>query len=156
MTPKRPESFEGIRDHFNTPVAPMTWVLLIGGFVVLGVILVLIHRRQQSGQGSGRPRSQRRLFKELLRSLPLTFRQRELLRRVARDLKLSMPAAILLSPAHLDTAVRRWSRDSGEPSPRHAELFGTISQNLFEEVVHPARGASSGRRVSSADVQNSP
>lgn len=118
----------GIRDHF---VEGSPWGELIA--VVLGLVACLlllalgyhvhhtVRRREHDHPG--------RLFGALVAGLGLTAAQRQVLRRMAHDLRLEHPAVLLLSPRLWRDHTARWAQ--AHPHAASGDLAG-IERILFE------------------------
>lgn len=79
----------------------LVWAMVLA---VIGLLIWLLVRYKERQDGPDRTNSPRRLFGELCRVHSLKFKDRWLLRRVARWQRLSQPAKLFLEPERFDTA----------------------------------------------------
>ena len=130
------ERVHGIRDRFatggSTTDVMQVLVLLAVGLLVLYLAAVLWqhHRRRQIN-------NPRRLFGEVLRQLPLSVAQRDLLRRIARELGLDHPAALVLSPQVFRSHANRWMSASHSANQVTRERLDGLAQALFPRADAP-------------------
>lgn len=145
-TPAPPlERLRGIRDHLamDSTFLDLAIVLLVVATIVVVVFgsLALIHRRR-----TRRIRNPGRLFRELLRRLPLDGPQRDLLRRIARDLRLDQPAVLVLSPQVFRSHANRWMSLA-----RRANRETERRVTRFAETLFPPPGLSPETSVDVAE-----
>lgn len=110
----------------------MTPILVITAIPLLAIVLHVLARYHRRRQDPSSPASQRRLYHEVLRELPLSRSQRGLLLRVARDLKLSAPTRLLLSPGQFSTMAGQWLVPA-RSSPRRRKDLQAVAAVLFPE-----------------------
>jgi hypothetical protein len=84
----------------------------------------------------------RKLFRSLLAQLELTVRQRDLLRRLVRDLRLQEPAIVLLAPELFWSHVDLWLSQSQRRNTAVGTEFDALAARLFA-----APGVSPATRV---------
>lgn len=107
--------------------------------VVLMALLVVVHRIQQRRASDSLENDPAKLFRVMLRRLGLGVLQRDLLRRMARDLELEHPTTLLLSPTIFRRHALRWSRQFERPtggalSPDLREL-DSLCRTLFDQPM---------------------
>lgn len=125
------ERIHGIRDRFSEGGSAEGFIIVIlaiGALFVALYIVASVIRRMRRRQTN----SPRMLFQEVLRQLPLTIPQRELLRRIARDLALEHPAIILLSPQIFREHANRWMAASRNANNATRDRLLTLSGALFD------------------------
>jgi hypothetical protein len=71
------------------------------------------------------------LFLEVLRGVPLTVPQRDLLRRIARDLPLAHPTVLLLSPAIYHETANTWMSATRSATPETRARLDGLAEALF-------------------------
>lgn len=127
-----PDRLLGIRDRFADGGTWGEMVLAILGlaafvaflFVVFGVQR-RVHRKEIDNP--------RKLFRTLITQLGLTVRQRDLLRRIAGDLRLEHPTILLLGPSIYWSHAEQWTgRFSRNPTAAQAE-FDQLARTLFPQ-----------------------
>ena len=128
-----PERIYGIRDSF---VLSDTFVDLV--FAFFGVVLVLaigflilrvVHRRQHR-----RVYHPRKLLGEMLRATGLSAAERDLLRHIARELRLSHPAILLLSPHVFHSHANRWMSVTRAANTQTRARLDRLAAALFSEA----------------------
>ena len=131
------ERVHGIRDRFatggSTTDVMQVLVLLAVGLLLLYLAAILWqhHRRRHIN-------NPRRLFGEVLRQLPLSVAQRDLLRRIARELGLDHPAVLVLSPQVFHSYSNRWMSASCSANQVTRERLDELAQALFPRADVPA------------------
>ncbi|MCB9849825.1 MAG: hypothetical protein H6817_03895 [Phycisphaerales bacterium] len=75
----------------------------------------------------------RSLFLDVLREIPLTVPQRDLLRHMARELRLEHPTVLLLSPRIYHEHANAWMSGSRNASLTMRDRIDTIAQVLYED-----------------------
>ena len=130
------ERVHGIRDRFaaggSTADVMQVLVLLAVGLLVLYLVTALWqhHRRRQIN-------NPRKLFGEVLRQLPLSVPQRDLLRRISRELGLDHPAVLVLSPQIFHSYSNHWMSASRSANPVTRERLDELVQALFPRADVP-------------------
>jgi hypothetical protein len=79
--------------------------MTIGGLIGL---LYIVHRLQQRKHSTGPVVNPQKLFRTIVRKIGLNVLQRDLLLRVARDLRLQHPVTLLLAPEVFQYHIRKW------------------------------------------------
>jgi len=104
----KPSPLDAVRDHLDkggSPYAPL--VLLLAVLAIAGVLL-LLHRLEHRKEAKPQANDPKALFAAVLNKLGLSVVQRDLLRRIAFDLRLPHPTMMLLSPELFQNHVRQW------------------------------------------------
>ena len=130
------ERVHGIRDRFaaggSTTDVMQVLVLLAVGLLLLYLATVLWqHRRRRQINNP------RRLFCEVLRQLPLSVTQRDLLRRISRELGLDHPAVLVLSPQVFRSHANRWMSASRSVNQVTRQRLDELAQALFPRTDAP-------------------
>ena len=124
------ERVHGIRDRFatggSTADVMQVLVLLAVGLLLLYLVTVVLqhYRRRQIN-------NPRKLFGEVLCQLPLSVAQRDLLRRIARELGLDHPAVLVLSPQVFRSYSNRWMSASRSANQVTRQRLDELAQALF-------------------------
>jgi hypothetical protein len=131
-TPK--ERLSGIRQELTEGSSPgdVCLVLLgIAAFIGLLFALYTLQRQRQRTQidDSGK------LFRTLLSELQLTVPQRDVLRRIARDLALTEPTVLLLAPQLYWSYAEKWLSRDGPRSNRHRTELKKAATMLFPRTA---------------------
>ena len=116
--------------------AALTFLGLAGGLLLLYFVLCLRRRgrRREMDDSQG-------LFHSLLSDLGLTVRQRDLMRRIARDRQLKEPAVLLVAPALYWTYATQWLESAtGRTDAIHAQLE-SLAAVLFPQSPSHHDGA---------------
>ncbi len=121
-------------EQFNKPAwDARTWaeiLLVLLGLVAGALVLIVVQRMQL--RKNGQLRSQTELFREVLVGLELSTAQQRLLRRVARDLQMTMPSRMLLSADFFSEAVRTWLEGRGARARAvHKHRLRDVREKLF-------------------------
>jgi hypothetical protein len=117
-----PDRLLGIRDRFADGGGWADMVLtLLGLAVFVGLLFVVFEvQRRIRRKEIDHPR---KLFRTLMTQLGLTVRQRDLLRRMARELRIEHPTILLLGPGIYRSYAERWTSQSArQPATIHTEL----------------------------------
>lgn len=116
--------------------------MLLGILTAVCMIAWLLHRFAERQEKRRRYNSPNGLFRELCKAHALTRRERRMLRRLAKPLKLDQPARIFLER-------QRFDAESLNPSLRaHAADYARLAERLFAGAeLAPATNA----RVNDAD-----
>lgn len=128
--------FFGIRDHFASGKGfadlMLAAVVIALGIVLLYGLLRLVQRRQRVFL-----RHPGKLFAEILKRIPVSPAQRELLRRIARDLRLEHPAILLLAPRVFRNQTNRWMSLTRSANPHTRQRLDFLAETLFPPSRHP-------------------
>ncbi len=124
------DRIHGIRDRFSTGGSTQGFILVLLAMAGLFVLLYALARmlRRLRRRQTDNPR---KLFHEVIRHLPLTIPQRELLRRIARDLGLEHPTVILLSPQIFHTHANQWMAATRNANATTRERLTALAQTLY-------------------------
>ena len=134
-------AWRSVHEYFQRGGSPMVILYVLAWGAALILLLLLVHRFQQ--RHSRQPIDQpKRLFRTVLARLELSVQQRDLLRRMARELKLEHPTALLLCPKTFRCQAALWTDPIGdEPDdeqptqlPPVAELE-SLGQALFGDSL---------------------
>ncbi len=128
---------EAVRRHENTPGSLQTELLIILATLVVIALGLMILAGLQRTKRQRSPRNPGRLFREVLRPLELSFSERLLLRRVARNLKLNQPTMLLLSPQYFSQSADNLLKHSPWASARTSlrARLEAISRKLFGQPL---------------------
>jgi hypothetical protein len=127
-----PDRLLGIRDRFADGGAWANMVLaLLGLAAFVGLLFVMFEvQRRIRRKEIDHPR---KLFRTLMTQLGLTVRQRDLLRRMARELRLEHPTILMLGPGIYRSYAEQWtSQHARQPATVHAEL-DQLARALFPQ-----------------------
>ena len=132
------DRIHGIRDRFSAGGSTEGFIVVLLSMAALFVLLYVLSRtlRRWRFRQTDNPR---KLFHEVIRNLPLTIPQRELLRRMARDLGLDHPAVMLLSPQIFRTHANQWMAASRNANAATRDRLLTLSGSLFGPHATPTR-----------------
>ena len=134
-------AWRSVHEYFQRGGSPMVILYVFAWGAALILLLFLVHRFQQ--RHSRQPIDQpKRLFRSVLTRLELSVQQRDLLRRMARDLELEHPTALLLCPKTFRRQAALWSDpiddepDDEQPArlPPVAE-FESLGEALFGDSL---------------------
>jgi len=134
--------WKAARDHFTRGGSPMILVYAAGSVILL-VAVLLVTQRLQLRTVKRRPADNpRKLFTNLVAQSGLPIMQREALRQMADDLRLSHPAVILLGPQVFKEHARRWAAAKTKPTPDSAperlpESMVGLGNALFGSLFDP-------------------
>jgi len=121
------ERLRGINQYMNREGGdPWSSLLFwLAGLTVATALLIVAlrySRVQRRRRALGHPW---RLFRQLLRQLPLTAGQRWQLARIARQVRPDCPASILLTPDVLAAATRQWGKH--RPTAARQEMSARLA-----------------------------
>ncbi len=124
------DRLHGIRDRFATggSIADVVLVLtlmLVGLAILYGIMRWGMHRRK------GAFFSPRKLFDKTIRSLSLRVDQRDLVRQIAKDLRLKHPTVLLLSPQLLNLYSNQWMSATNNVTESQREQIDNLTNYLF-------------------------
>ncbi len=98
-----------VRGHFQTGGSlGVVLVSIVGVTFVVGLVCWLVMVRQEKKTYGGRLNDPQKLYLDLMNALILSREQRLLLSKIAKDMRLSQPAVILLSPVKFDNTSLAW------------------------------------------------
>lgn len=121
-----------IRDRFATGGSTGRFAAVLAAIAALFLVMVLIawliQRRRQK-----RVYNPKALFQDVLRQLPLTVPQRDLLRRLARDLRLEHPTVLLLSPQLFLESANAWMELARRANPATRAQLDDLARAIFAE-----------------------
>jgi len=103
--------WEAVRDYLSKGGSPLAPVVAVVVLVVLAGVLSLLNRLQQRGGVRAKADDPKRLFRAVLRTLDLSVTQRDLLRRMAAELRVEHPTAMLLTPGLFAEHAGRWTKE---------------------------------------------
>jgi len=128
------ERIMGIRDRFATGGSAQGFftVLLLIIIAFLTLLLLAMVARRLRHRRVYNPKS---LFLEVLREVPLTIPQRDLVRRMARELRLEHPTVLLLSPQVYNEYANAWMSTSRNANIATRERIDVIARVLYEEAT---------------------
>jgi hypothetical protein len=127
-----PDRLLGIRDRFADGGTWGDMVLTLSGLAAFVVFLFVVFgvQRRVHRKDIDNPR---KLFRTLMTQLGLTVRQRDLLRRMAGDLRLEHPTILLLGPGAYWSYAEQWtSQFARNPTTTNAEL-DQLARALFPQ-----------------------
>lgn len=109
--------WRNVHNYFNdarslTHLLPI--LLVIAAIIAVVLLINRVQQRRSAGRLDDDPA---KLFRTVIRRLPLTVFQRDLLHRMARDLSLDQPAVMLLGPHLFAEQVRVWIDGQGQTDP---------------------------------------
>lgn len=138
ITPK--DRLTGIRQELSDGSSPgEVFLVLLGLAAFIGLLYALYvlqrRRRRREIDDSGK------LFRALLAELQLTVPQRDVLRRVARDLAVPEPTVLLLAPQLYWAYGEKWLRQDAAGNEHHRVELERAAQWLFP--TRPAAGPGS-------------
>ncbi|MFQ5492307.1 MAG: hypothetical protein ACE5GE_16475, partial [Phycisphaerae bacterium] len=129
------ERLDAIQQHFQRQGAG--WEVLLAVLVAVGIVLLaILFQAIQEGRRRTDVHRPAKLFRRLLPKLGLTVPQRDLLRRMAADLRLDNATVLLLSRRIFDRQVRRWLERVPHPIP---DADARLAQ--LAEALYPSRPA---------------
>ena len=118
------ERLHGIRDRFvQGGSAAGVLAALAGVAAIIVTVYALVAWRRRSTRVEHSPDQ---LFEDLLREVVSSPQQRHLLRRIARDQKISQPAVLLMNATILERYAHTWLGESERESVK-AQLSGIIA-----------------------------
>jgi hypothetical protein len=124
------ERILGIRERFagggSTSAFVVVLLLIAATFLLLAVIAVIARRWRRR-----RVYSPRGLFLQSLRELALTVPQRELLRRIARELRLEHPTILLLSPTIFVEHANAWMSTTRNANLATRDRLSALARAIF-------------------------
>jgi len=129
----------GIRDRFATGGSAGAFFLVLAllalAFLLLLLIAIVTRRRQRR-----KVYNPKALFHEVLRAVPLTVPQRELLQRIARDLRMPHPVMLLICrQVYLENA-NTWMSASRSANPAMRNRLDGIAHAVFEHAQAASEG----------------
>jgi hypothetical protein len=130
LPPSALEQLKAIHQQFSEGDSGLSLLLLVAGIVALvlalhyGSLLWQRHRRR----GVYHPG---RLFAEVLAQLRLGVSQRDLLRRMARELELKHPVMLVLSPHLFQQHANRWMVTTRRAVPAVRAELNALSAAVF-------------------------
>ena len=129
------------RQQFNKQAwDPQTWTNLIIFAAAVLVFLLILHFILYYEKNQEHPRQERnpsKLFRDVMKQLPIDNVQRDFLRRIARDLKLEHPVRCLLSPNLFRNFAQDWIQMRKENPSQYKSLIRGITNNLFPDHSAP-------------------
>ncbi len=129
----------GVREQFQRG-GSLTDVLYAAlAVAALLTLLVVIHRIQERRSSPRMDNDPQKLFRTVAGRLRLGVIQRDLLRRMARDLELEHPTALVLSPDVFSRCAKHWlgqtARGSGVPAGDRVRQLSALSEALFGQPL---------------------
>jgi hypothetical protein len=133
------DRFLAIRDRFAGGGSTLNFLLAVVGIIAAVAVLRLMHLfvlrlrlRELNHPG--------KLFREVLVQLPLGVRQRDLLRRMARDMRLEHPVHLVLSPQLFQQLGNRWMVTTRRATPEVRRELNALAAALFAHGEDGSRG----------------
>lgn len=96
-------------------------------------LLAFLNRLQRPAESKPAENNPQRLFLDLLLHLQLGVVQRDLMLRMARDLRIEHPATLLMSATLFRQNVNKWLRETSTTSGDQHDGFDHLSRLLFDE-----------------------
>lgn len=124
------ERFMAIKERFSTGGSAGKFFLVIGLLLLAVATLALLATLARRWRAR-KIYNPRRLFLEVLRSVPLTVPQRDLLRRIARDLRLPHPTVLLLSPHIFTVHANAWMSASRNATPSMRTRLDGLQRAIY-------------------------
>ncbi len=125
------ETLRALREGWvNSPV--LSWLLPLGALLLAGLLTaaIILHRRQAGNADAGLTRN----FTDLTDGLALSYFDRRLLARIARQQKLPTPLTLLLSPRTMrHHAAAYWRPLSGRTQLRVARRIARLRRHLLSD-----------------------
>ena len=124
------DRLHGIRDRFATGGSIADFILaitviLVGMALLYGVMRWGLQRRR------GAIYSPRKMFDKALRTMNLRVEDRDLVRKIARELRLPHPTVLLLSPQLLNLYGNQWMSATKNVTESQREKIDNLSNHLF-------------------------
>ncbi|GJM26615.1 MAG: hypothetical protein DHS20C16_30300 [Phycisphaerae bacterium] len=124
------DRLHGIRDRFATGGSVADFVLVITLILLaLAALYGIMHWGMRRRRGAFF--NPRKLFDKTLRSLSLRVDQRDLVRKIARDLRLQHPTVLLLSPQLLNLYGNQWMSATDNVTDSQRTQLDDLSTHLF-------------------------
>ena len=126
--------WEAVRDHLRRGGSPSTAMYVLLAVLSLAALLLIVHRLQERGERQPPVSDPRGLFRRVLHDLGLNVVERDLLRRMASDLRLENPTVMLLSPTLFERYVRKWREaleERGGVSAPRLKTLQSVAVSLF-------------------------
>jgi hypothetical protein len=122
----------GIRDRFATGGSTGGFLIIVGILALVFLLLVLIATvaRRWRRRKVYNPKA---LFHEILHAVELTVPQRDLLRRIVRDLRMTHPAVLLISRQLYYENTNAWMAATRNVSERMRERLDDAARAVFGE-----------------------
>ncbi len=126
------DRLHGIRDRFATGGSIADFILAITLILVAlaalyGIMRWGMRRRQ------GAFYNPRKMFEKTIRALSLRVDQRDLVRKIAKDLRLKHPTVLLLSPQLLNLYGNQWMSATNNATESQREQIDTLSAHIFSK-----------------------
>lgn len=127
------DRLHGIRDRFAAGGSIADFVLALTGLLVAFAILYGLMRWKMQ-RSKGVIYSPRKMFDKSLRAVSIRVDQRDMLRRIARDLRLDHPTVLLLSPQLLTLYGNQWMSATKSVSETQRQQLDDLSATLFPQA----------------------
>jgi len=124
------ERFMAVKDRFSTGGSTGKFVFVVGLLLLMVLLLALISTLLRRWQ-KRKVYNPKRLFLDVLRTTPLTVPQRDLVRRIARDLRLPHPAILLLSPRIFTENANAWMSASRNANTHTRDKLSALATSIF-------------------------
>ena len=131
LTPK--ERLRGIQDRLSDGRSLGDIVLTLLGLAAFVACLYVVFALQRRLRRTEIDDS-RRLFRSALVELGITVRQRDLLRRIAGDLRLPEPTVLLLGSGIYWSHARRWTAEFPSKQPQTRAEMEKLATLLFPQA----------------------
>jgi hypothetical protein len=111
--------------------------LIVLGLLLAGMIaLIAVNRWQKSREDEVAEDSPKKLYRDLLRELGVGVVRRDIMLRMARELRVDHPATLLMGPRVFRNHARKWLRNRDNASDDNAEReLNGLCQDLFGEEL---------------------
>lgn len=134
------QSWESVRDHFKRGGDSRELLYLVLALLALIVLLVVVHHTLGRASERTPANNPQKLFRSVLAKLNLGVKERDLLRRVARDRRVEHPITLVLSPdvfrGHVEPWLADQAREGIAESPGRAKEADTLCHSLFDQSLH--------------------
>ncbi len=149
--------WKAARDHFTRGGSPIVLVYAAVGAAALVVVLLIVQRIQSRTVRRRSTFNPQKLFANLVGQSGLPVMQRETLRQMADDLRLTHPAVMLLGPEIFEAHARRWVSATTQSDPDSVpgvlpEAMVDLGQAIFGPLLDPTAeratpNSESGRQI---------
>lgn len=125
-----PERLEAIQRYLSREGAGMGFGLALLGFAAFAGLLLTLHWLQKRARGEDVDRPGK-LFRNLMRGLELPLRQRDLLLRMGRELRMENPTIMLLGRGIFEACAEEWLAQAGTRRTEDAGHVARLAEALF-------------------------
>lgn len=124
------DRLHGIRDRFATGGSIADFILAVT-LILVGLALLYGVMRWGMRRRSGAIYSPKKMFDKALRTVNLRVEERDLVRKIARELRLQHPTVLLLSPQLLNLYGNQWMSATKNATESQREQIDKLSNHLF-------------------------